>query len=320
MTRAAIALGSNLGDRRRHLLEAVESIADLGVLVKVSGLYETAPVGGPEQDDYLNAVAVIDTTLPAERLLLALHEIEADHDRERTVRWGARTLDLDLLLYGADRVDTEICTVPHPRLTERRFVVEPLLEAWPDARLPDGTRVARFTDSVGDQEVTNLGEFWSETGDPAGFGGRGGWWVVAQFILIGVVMWAIGLGGPEIPGEGLPRAVGAVAALMGGVQAALGILQLGDRLTPFPEPLDGGGIIHGGIYSIVRHPIYGGIVMGLVGIALFQRSLLALGLALASGVFFWRKAAGEEERLVRRFPHYSDYQAETRARLVPWVL
>lgn len=320
MTRVAIALGSNLGDRRVHLHDAVESLADLGALVGVSQLYETAPVGGPEQDDYLNAVAVIDTTLTAETLLLALHEIEADHDRERSVRWGPRTLDLDLLLYGSDRIDTEICIVPHPRMTERRFVIEPLVEVWPEARMPDGRLVSSFFDSVADQELTNRGAFWIEPRHSGGFASRGGWWVVAQFIMIGLVVWAIGLDGPEIPGGGFVRAVGAVAVLTGGIQAALGILQLGDRLTPFPEPLDGGGIIHGGVYSIVRHPIYGGIVMSLVGISLFQRSLPALGLALGSGVFFWRKAAGEEDRLVRRFPHYGDYQAKTRARLVPWIL
>ena len=320
MTRVAVALGSNLGDRIGHLLHAVEELAGLGAVVSVSSLYETAPVGGPDQDDYLNAVVILDTTLPAERLLLALHKIEAERGRERSVRWGPRTLDLDLLLYGTDTIDSEVCTVPHPRLVERRFVVEPLLEAWPEAALPDGTAVSSFMAAVADQDLINVGPFWPTAPTSNGFGGRGGWWVVVQFIVIGLVVVALGLGGPTIPGGTSLRVLGAVVAIAGVVQGALGLVQLGDRLTPFPEPLDGGGVIHGGVYSIVRHPIYGGIVVGLAGLSLVQESLLGLALSIASGVFFWLKAGKEEERLVRRFAHYLDYRAETRARLVPWVL
>ena len=144
--------------------------------------------------------------------------------------------------------------------------------------------------------------------------------MVVQFMMIGLVVVALRLGGPTIPGGTALRVLGAVVVLAGVVQGALGLVQLGDRLTPFPEPLDGGGIIHGGIYSIVRHPIYGGIVMGLIGLSLVQESLLGLVLSVAAGVFFWLKAGREEERLVKRFAHYVEYRAETRARLVPWVL
>ena len=341
MTRAAIALGSNLGDRIGHLVHAVEALARLGAVVSVSNLYETAPVGGPEQDDYLNAVAIIETTLPAERLLLDLHTIEADRGRKRSVRWGPRTLDLDLLLYGTETIDSETCTVPHPRMVERRFVVEPLLDAWPEAALPDGSAVSSLMAAVADQDLTNVGSFWSATSTSGsatstsgsatstsgsvvsasnGFGGRGGWWVVVQFMMIGLVVAALRLGGPTLPGGAALRVLGAAAAIAGVVQGALGLVQLGDRLTPFPEPLDGGGIIHGGVYSIVRHPIYGGIVMGLIGLSLVQESLLGLALSVAAGVFFWLKAGREEERLVKRFAHYVEYRAKTRARLVPWVL
>lgn len=320
MTRAAIALGSNLGERLDHLRFAIDAMAGLGKVLSVSGLYETAPVGGPEQDDYLNAVAVLETTLPPEQLLLALHEIEAQRGRERAIHWGARTLDLDLLLYGSTVVDSQICTIPHPRLIERRFVIEPLLDAWPDAQLPDGTPVTGLLAGVAGQDLTPLGPFWQSNGAPGGFQGKGGWWVVVQFVLIAAVVGGLSIGGPVLPGGTALRVAGAVLALVGLAQVSLGIIQLGDRLTPFPEPLDGGGIIHGGIYSIVRHPIYGGIVEGLIGISLFQESVFGLVLALVAGAFFWMKAGREEQRLARRFPHYDDYRADTGARLIPWVV
>ena len=320
MTRAAIALGSNLGERLDHLWFAIDAMAGLGKVLSVSGLYETAPVGGPEQDDYLNAVAVLETTLPPEQLLLALHEIEAQRGRERAIHWGARTLDLDLLLYGSTVVDSQICTIPHPRLAERRFVIEPLLDAWPDAQLPDGTPVTGLLAGVAGQDLTPLGPFWQSNSAPGGFQGKGGWWVVVQFVLIAAVVGGLSIGGPVLPGGTALRVAGAVLALVGLAQVSLGIIQLGDRLTPFPEPLDGGGIIHGGIYSIVRHPIYGGIVEGLIGISLFQESVFGLVLALVAGAFFWMKAGREEQRLARRFPHYDDYRADTGARLIPWVV
>lgn len=151
--RAAIALGSNLGDRRRHLDDAVAFLAGLGDVVAVSSYYETAPIGGPEQQDYLNAVAVVVTELPAGRLLEMMLEEERRHGRRRREKWGPRTLDLDLLLYGELVIDEPSLTVPHPRLTERRFVLEPLLEVWPDASLPDGPELASLLSEVADQDV-----------------------------------------------------------------------------------------------------------------------------------------------------------------------
>ncbi len=156
MTRAAIGLGSNLGDRARHIADAVGSLAETGSLVRVSSLYETAPVGGPEQGPYVNAVVVIETDLVVRDLLVRCLEIEREHGRERRERWGPRTLDLDVLLYGQQSVAGPDLTVPHPRMTQRRFVLEPLLEAWPDASMPDGTPLARFAGAVADQKVRKL--------------------------------------------------------------------------------------------------------------------------------------------------------------------
>jgi len=155
-TRAAIGLGSNLGDRRAHILEAAASLAEVGTLVRVSSLYETEPVGGPEQGEYLNAVAVVETELSAVDLLEHCRGIERAHGRERRERWGPRTLDLDLLLFGQTVIDEEDLRVPHPRMTERRFVLEPLLEVWPEATMPDGTPLAGFLPDVSDQQVRKL--------------------------------------------------------------------------------------------------------------------------------------------------------------------
>lgn len=156
MVRAAIGLGSNLGDRSRHITEAIESLRQAGPVVAASPLYETAPIGGPDQGPYLNAVVVIETDLSPRQLLDACLDIERSHGRERLERWGPRTLDLDILLFGAEEIDQAGLTVPHPRLGERRFVLEPLLAVWPDARLPDGTPVAALLDSVSEQQVARF--------------------------------------------------------------------------------------------------------------------------------------------------------------------
>jgi 2-amino-4-hydroxy-6-hydroxymethyldihydropteridine diphosphokinase len=131
---ACIGLGSNQGDRRDSLRRAVEMLAAVpGVeVVRQSSLYETAPVGGPPgQGPYLNAAVIIRTTLPPRDLLAVLLDVEARLGRVRTVRDGPRTIDLDLLLYGDFVLDTPELVVPHPRLHERLFVLEPLAEVAP---------------------------------------------------------------------------------------------------------------------------------------------------------------------------------------------
>ncbi len=135
MATCLIALGSNLGDRLTQLRSAVSVLRhDPEVAVKhISPLYETAPVGGPEdQGAYLNAAAIIETELPADKLLARLHEVEAMHERERLVRWGARTLDLDLLTYDEFVSDQETLELPHPRMHQRRFVMVPVCDIAAD--------------------------------------------------------------------------------------------------------------------------------------------------------------------------------------------
>jgi 2-amino-4-hydroxy-6-hydroxymethyldihydropteridine diphosphokinase len=153
VVRAAIGLGSNVGDRARHINEAVGSLSELGKLIAVSSLYETAPIGGPEQGPYLNAVAVIETDLPAGELLQRCLTVERTHGRERIDKWGPRTLDLDILLYGSETISEPSLTVPHPRMIERRFVLEPLLEAWPQATLPGGLPLQPYLEAVSHQDV-----------------------------------------------------------------------------------------------------------------------------------------------------------------------
>ncbi|GHG04170.1 2-amino-4-hydroxy-6-hydroxymethyldihydropteridine diphosphokinase [Deinococcus piscis] len=137
MTLAYIALGANLGKPLLALRAAVAGLADLGEVCRVSRLYRTAPVGGPPgQPDYLNAVAVLNTTLSPLALLDSLQALEAQAGRTRTVRWEARTLDLDLLLYGQEVLASDRLTVPHPLAWERGFVLAPLADVAPELTHP----------------------------------------------------------------------------------------------------------------------------------------------------------------------------------------
>ncbi|HYY32952.1 MAG TPA: 2-amino-4-hydroxy-6-hydroxymethyldihydropteridine diphosphokinase [Gaiellaceae bacterium] len=142
MTRAYIGLGSNLGDREMALRQALAGLEELGA-VRVSSVRETEPVGITDQPRFLNAVAELNTELAARDLLDRLLELERTIGRNRTkeTRWGPRTIDLDLLLYGDEVIAEPGLTVPHPRLAEREFVLEPLYELAPDLVLPDGRRI-----------------------------------------------------------------------------------------------------------------------------------------------------------------------------------
>jgi 2-amino-4-hydroxy-6-hydroxymethyldihydropteridine diphosphokinase len=133
VTLAYVGIGSNLDDPRKHVSQAFEELDALPQtrLVRKSSLYRSAPVGHAAQPDFVNAVAELETGLPAERLLAELQAIEARHGRRRSFANAPRTLDLDLLLYGAAQLDTPALQVPHPRMRERAFVLKPLLEIAP---------------------------------------------------------------------------------------------------------------------------------------------------------------------------------------------
>jgi 2-amino-4-hydroxy-6-hydroxymethyldihydropteridine diphosphokinase len=140
---ATLALGANLGDRLASLQRALEVLDAEGVhAVACSRIWETAPVGGPAgQPPFLNAVIRAETARDPDGVLEAAHAAEQALGRVRDVRWGPRTLDVDVLLYDRVIRDDPTLTIPHPRMTERAFVLLPLLDLDPDPRLPDGRRV-----------------------------------------------------------------------------------------------------------------------------------------------------------------------------------
>ena len=134
--RAYLGLGSNLGDREGHLRRAIETPGTS--VVAVSPTYETDPVGGPGgQGAYLNLVVVVETALSPRELLGVCHRLEAAAERTRQERWGPRTLDVDILLYGDLVVDEPDLQIPHPRMWQRRFVLAPLADLEPDLVAPD---------------------------------------------------------------------------------------------------------------------------------------------------------------------------------------
>lgn len=144
--RAFVGLGSNLGPREKNItaaLGALETTRDIEV-VRVSSLYETDAVGGPPgQGRFLNAVAELSTTLSADRLLSVCQRIEDSLGRKRELRWGPRTIDLDILLFDEEIHSTAELTIPHPMMHERRFVLEPLVEIAPDVVHPTLEHSAR---------------------------------------------------------------------------------------------------------------------------------------------------------------------------------
>lgn len=141
MNRVYIGLGSNLDAPQEQVRTALQELAQLDhcVLVHHSSLYRSDPVGPLGQPDYINAVAALDTALAPEQLLDALQAIEQSHQRVRKIHWGPRTLDLDILLYSDQVIDSERLTVPHAWMLERNFVLWPLAELVPDLHLPDGS-------------------------------------------------------------------------------------------------------------------------------------------------------------------------------------
>jgi 2-amino-4-hydroxy-6-hydroxymethyldihydropteridine diphosphokinase len=133
--KAVIALGANIGNPQEQMDIAVALLKESLEVSAVSSFFTTAPVGGPEQPDYLNAVCIAESELPAADLLALLHGIEKALGRERIEHWGPRTIDLDLIQYGSLLSYAEELLLPHPRAHERRFVLEPWCEIEPDAIL-----------------------------------------------------------------------------------------------------------------------------------------------------------------------------------------
>ena len=143
--KGVVALGSNLGDRFDFLQKAVNKINSFKEIeiLKISSVYETLPVGGPEQGNYLNAVISVNTELEAEELLFKLLLIELDLGRQREIVWGPRTIDLDLIWFENQTINLDNLVLPHPRAHERCFVIKPWLEIEPEARIGN-TEIQEF--------------------------------------------------------------------------------------------------------------------------------------------------------------------------------
>ncbi|MGX4643308.1 2-amino-4-hydroxy-6-hydroxymethyldihydropteridine diphosphokinase [Massilia sp. SYSU DXS3249] len=154
---AYVGIGANLGDARANVRDALARLdAQPGCrLLAASSLWRTAPIDS-SGDDYINAVAEVETELDPHALLAALQAIELAHGRERPYRNAPRTLDLDLLLYGDESIATPDLIVPHPRMHERAFVLAPLLEIAPDTAIPGIGRAAAFLPAVASQAIARL--------------------------------------------------------------------------------------------------------------------------------------------------------------------
>jgi 2-amino-4-hydroxy-6-hydroxymethyldihydropteridine diphosphokinase len=158
VTVAYVGIGSNLEDPVRQVRDALAELDRLAHtrVVKQSSLYRSAPLGHAAQPDFINAVARLETALPAERLLAELQQIEARHGRSRSFPNAPRTLDLDVLLYGDAVLDLPGLKVPHPRMHERGFVVKPLLEIAPEIEIPRRGPAKAFLEACAGQEIQRI--------------------------------------------------------------------------------------------------------------------------------------------------------------------
>ena len=146
--KAVVALGANLGNPREQLDVAIALLRESTDVVAVSKYYSTKPVGGPDQPDYINAVCILNSDLPAKDLLSLLHGIEKSLGRERVEKWGPRTIDLDLIQYGSLLSFAAELELPHPRAHERRFVLEPWHEIEPDAVLLTHGKISQLLEQL----------------------------------------------------------------------------------------------------------------------------------------------------------------------------
>jgi len=319
MANATVALGSNLGDSVSTLAAAIERLDDLGLVVAVSSAYQSAPVGGPEQADFINLVCLMTTELAPHEFLLGLHEIEAEYGRERAQLWGARTLDLDLILYDDVVSANPKLLLPHPRALERRFVLEPLVEIAPDVTFPGGESASKALLEVQAQAVTNIGQLGTLGGGGERMHSRGVWWVVGQLILF-VLISRTSLRGDWPIGNAWTGAVGWVLVAVGGGFSVLAMLNLNTSLTPFPKPMEGARLIDTGIYGLVRHPIYGALVVGAIGLSIARGSGLALLLSLLLLGYFSMEARHEERMLSDAYPEYAQYEQRVPKRFLPFLI
>ena len=153
-----VALGSNLNDPLNQLKQAVQSLQEFAINFEVSPFYGSKPVGLQDQPDYVNAVAKFETNLTALELLDKLQHIENSQGRVRLRRWGERTLDLDIILYGNEQIQNERLTVPHIEMQNREFVIVPMYDLSPDLTLPSGEKLAEIYQWFKDHQMVVFNE------------------------------------------------------------------------------------------------------------------------------------------------------------------
>ena len=146
--KAVLALGSNLGDSKAILIAAISEIEKISSVLAKSTFHLTKPVGGPEQADFLNAVIILETELRAQELLHKCHEIENKYGRTREIKWGPRTLDIDIISYGDELISTDDLTIPHPLAHLRSFVLAPWLELDCGASIPGKGKVSELLELI----------------------------------------------------------------------------------------------------------------------------------------------------------------------------
>ena len=315
MGRATVALGSNLGDRLGQLRIGLAGIEALGTVVAVSSLYETEPVGGPVQGRYLNAVVVVETDLDPESLLAGLQRVEGDSDRRREVHWGPRTLDLDLITYDTVRVSFPHLEVPHLRAHERRFVLAPLYEVAPDVVLSDGSTPAEALATVRGQRIDRWDGAWPT--EPPRLGGEAAWWVRGQFFLL--TAWLVATVLTAHPGGAAWLALGALTASLGVGLGVAAVRSFGTQISPSPQPRQGSSLVDGGIYGLVRHPMYGAVILTTLGVAIAAQSPPGALMAVVTAVYLRAKSSREERILGVVFDEYSRYRNSVGRRFFPGI-
>jgi 2-amino-4-hydroxy-6-hydroxymethyldihydropteridine diphosphokinase len=317
VTRYAIGLGSNLGDRLQNLIAASAELSRRLGRLEVSALYETEPVGGPDQDPFLNAAVLVHTELEPMALLDVCQEIELMRDRERKIRWGPRTLDLDIIASDGPPLATERLTIPHPRAVGREFVLRPVVDVWPEAPVGKGLTAAGAVDVVPDQGVDRLTNEWL----PPVSRWKSRAFLAIQFGLFLAVAVALAYDGTLPDGEvGITRVLGAAAAFVGVILAFVASRRLGPALAAPPIPRPDADLVTSGPYRFARHPIYGGITMFMMGTALVVDSFVGLAVSALLLPFFLVKARYEEKQLRMRYPGYLAYRQTVPRWLIPYVV
>lgn len=317
MTRFAIALGSNLEDRLGHMRAGLAGLRAIGTVTSVSSLYETEPVGGPEQGRYLNAVAVLDTDLDPVALMERLIDVERTRRRIRVERFGPRTLDLDIVASNGDRISLPTVEIPHPRASERRFVLEPLAEVWPSAPVGDaGQTASSVLEALPRDGVFRWQGDW-EVATPR-LGGLGYILVSGQLVLIAAIL-VVAVANLAVPVTMVRSVIGISLALVGSWFVIGAALALGSTLSALPDPKPGGALVDRGPFRLVRHPIYGGVLLGSISTTVLSGGWWPLLPSAALALLLKVKAGLEERALMLAYPEFGEYCTRVRFRFLPFV-